>query len=248
MHPAFCHELGIPGGEEMGFDEKPGNTVPPDLPFFTETGREILLKDLLKGPVILTIIYYRCENACDLLLTDLSATLRSFADKPETAPQLITVSFNPEETPADAVKAKALAFETIEKPYPADKWRFLTGRAESIKKLTDAVGFRYIVQDGEFTHPLGLIVLSPKGKIMRYIMGTDFLPLDITMSLMEASTGTIQPTLVRVLRFCFAYDPQSHRYVFNLLQVSAVAISITIGIFVLYLVLSGRKRRQKGVH
>jgi protein SCO1/2 len=156
------------------------------------------------------------------------------------------MSVDEHETPTDAMKAKTIAFEALQKPYPADRWHFLTGSAASIKKATDAVGFRFVKRGDEFDHPLCLIVLSPAGKVTRYIMGTDYLPIDITMSLMEASTGTVRPTIARVFRACFSYEPKSHQYVFNILRVSATVIFSLLGVFVAYLIISGRKRRAKG--
>ncbi|HMD68590.1 MAG TPA: SCO family protein [Chitinivibrionales bacterium] len=228
----------------MGMDEKPGALVPLDIPFVTQTGDTIRLRDIVKGPTILSLLYYKCPDACSTLLTSIANVLRPFTDKPGTAPNVITISIDENETPADAMKARTIAFEAVQKPYPAQRWHFLTGPAESIKKVTAAVGFRYVKKGNEFDHPLGLIILSPQGKVTRYILGTDFLPMDITMSLMEASNGTVQPTIARVLRACFSYDPKSHRFVFKILQVSATVILTLLGIFVAYLIASGRKRKQ----
>jgi protein SCO1/2 len=230
----------------MGIDEKLGSMVPLDLPFVTENGDTVLLKDVFKGPTILSILYYKCPNACNMLIMSIANVLRSITDKPGLAPNVITMTVDEHEMPADAMKAKTIAFETLQKPYPADRWHFLTGSAASIKKTTDAVGFRFVKKGDEFDHPLCLIILSPQGKVTRYIMGTDYLPMDITMSLMEASAGTARPAIARVLRACFSYDPKSHRYVFNILRVSATVIFSLIGIFIVYLVVSGRKRHARG--
>jgi protein SCO1/2 len=144
------------------------------------------------------------------------------------------------------MKARTIAFEAMQNQYPADRWHFLTGSDESIDKVADAVGFHFVKKGDDFDHPLCLIILSPKGKVVRYILGTDYLPADIAMSLMEASSGTVQPTIARVLRACFSYDPKSHRLVFNLMRVSATVIISLLAIFITYLVVSGRKRRSKG--
>ncbi len=229
----------------MGMDEKPGALVPLDVPFVTETGDSVRLKDLIKSPTILSLLYYKCPDACSTLLTAIAGVLRPFADKPEAAPNVITISIDENETPADAMKARTIALEAVQKPYPAKRWHFLTGPAQSVKKVADAIGFRYVKRGDEFDHPLGIIILSPQGKVTRYIMGTDFLPVDITMSLMEASTGTVQPTIARVLRACFSYDPKSHRFVFNILQVSATVIFSLLAIFIVYLIVSGRRRMAR---
>jgi protein SCO1 len=241
--PAVAVDSGAAGA--MGMDEHPGAMVPLDIPFVTEAGASVRLSDAVKGPTILSLLYYKCPDACSTLLTSIANVLRPFADKPESAPNVIIISIDENETPADAAKAKTIAFEALQKPYPAQRWCFLTGPAESIKKVTAAVGFRYVKKGNEFDHPLGLIVLSPKGKVVRYILGTDYLPMDISMSLMEASNGTVQPTIARVLRACFSFDPKSHRFVFNILQVSATVIFSLLGIFIVFLVVLGRKRASR---
>lgn len=232
--------------QEPGFDEKPGVYVPLDLVFTGENGSSTKLKDFIIGPTILSLVYYKCPNACDYLLTGIASVLRSYNDKQGSEPNLLTITIDETETTNDAIKAKNIAFEAIQTPFPANKWHFLTGSKESIKKLTEAVGFHFVKKGDDFDHPIGLIILSPQGKVVRYIIGTDFLPVDLTMSLMEASSGTIMPTIARVLRFCFSYNPKSHQFVFNTLRVSAIVIFTLVGIFVIYLIISGNKRRLKG--
>lgn len=230
----------------MGFDERGGAMIPLDLVFITELGDTVRLGDVVRGPTILSILYYKCPNACSILLTGIAKMLSAFAGKPGTTPNLISVSIDETETPADARKAKSIALAGLQKPFPADHWRFLTGKRESIKKLTDTVGFRFVKKGDDFDHPLGIIILSPRGKVVRYIMGTDFLPVEIRMSLMEASAGVVQPAIARVVRACFSYDPQGRRFVFKILQVSAVVIFSILGIFIAYLVATGKSRRRKG--
>lgn len=230
----------------MGFDEREGNFVPSGLPFVTEQGDTVRLGKAIKGPTILALLYYHCPNACSMLLSGIAKMLASFADNPESPPNVLSISIDEHETPADALKAKSIAFAVLGKQFPDEKWRFLTGPKESIKALTDAVGFRFVKKDDDFDHPLGIIILSPEGKVVRYITGTDFIPVEIKMSLMEASSGTVQPAIARVLRACFSYDPKSHQLVFNVLQVSAAVIFLILGLFIVYLVVSAKSRR-KGV-
>ncbi|MEK6796787.1 MAG: SCO family protein [Spirochaetota bacterium] len=230
----------------VGIEEKKGSTIPLDTKFVDEYGGSVLLKDVVQGPTILCFVFYTCRNECLSVVTSLSSALRSCADKPGSEPAVVTISIDDREKPADALKIRTIAFEAIQKPYPQDRWHFLIGSAASVKQVTDAAGFRFARRGNDFDHPLGLIILSPTGKVVRYIHGTEYLPMEITMSLMEARTGTIQPTIARALRMCFSYDPKSHRYVFNLLRVSASVIIVFIGIFIAYLVISSRRRRNKG--
>ena len=228
----------------MGFDERGGNVVPPGLKFVAEQGDTVRLGEVIKGPTILSLVYYKCANECSLLLSGIAKVLQSFADKPETAPTVITISIGDDETPADAVKARSIAFASLPKNFPADRWHFLRGPKESVKKLADAVGFHFVKKGDDYDHPLGIIILSPGGKVVRYITGTDFLPVEINMSLMEASSGKVQPAIARVLRACFSIDPKSHQLVFNILQVSAVVIFLILGLFIMYLIVSGKSRRK----
>jgi protein SCO1/2 len=256
-HGGHSHGAGTPGDSlkkdadttasaPIGVDEKLGSIVPLSALFVTEKGDTVPLKSLIQGPTIISLLYYKCPNACSLLLMSIANVLRSFADNPEKSPHVLCMSIDENETIADARKAKAIAFQAIQKPYPQDHWHFLTGSDESIDAVADAVGFHFAKKGDDFDHPMCLIVLSPQGKVVRYIMGTDYLPADVSMSLMEASTGTIQPTIARVLRVCFSYDPKSHRLVFNLLQVSATVIITLLAIFITYLVISGKNRNAKG--
>ena len=180
------------------------------------------------------------------MLTSIAAALRPYAEKPGTEPNLVSITIDERELPSDAMKAKDIAYVSIEKPFPKEKWHFLTGSKESIKKITDATGFRFIRKGNDFDHPLGIIILSPDGKIVRYIPGNDFLPIELKMSLLEASNGIVSPTIARVVRYCFSFNPKSHQMVFNTLRVSATVIFLLVGAFAAYLLISGKKRRNAG--
>jgi len=139
-----------------------------------------------------------------------------------------------------------VALAAIQKPFPPEAWRFLTGGAQAIAELTDAVGFRFQRRGQEIDHPLALIVLSPQGRVTRYLVGEEFLPLDLHISILEASRGTIGPTVARVARFCLRYDEANHRFAFNTLKVSAIVTLSLAAALVLFLVLGGGKRRARG--
>ena len=230
----------------IGIEEKPGALVPLETRFHGEDGREVSLRELVRGPTLLSFVYYRCPNACDLLLTDTAAAVRPLTLRPGRDFQLLSVSVDERETPADAREAKRLALAMLPQTFPPQAWRFLTGSKESIARLSDAVGFHFRRQGAEFDHPMALIALSPAGKVTRYLIGSEFLPLDLHMSILEASKGMIGPTIARVLRFCLHYDANAGRYVFNTLKVTAIVTLTFAAAFVLYLVLAGRKRRIIG--
>jgi protein SCO1 len=242
--PAFGKDGAI-SASAVGIEERLGASVDLDLRFAGEDGAQVRLGDLVRTPVILSLVYFRCPNACDFLLIGMADVLNSLPAEPGKDYRVLTLSIDDRETAMDARAAKRIGLESIGRPFPADAWRFLTGSGEAIRALSDAVGFRFARNGDVFDHPLGLVVLSPQGKVVRYLNGTAFLPADLKMSLLEASTGTIGPTISRVLRFCFRTDPSSHRLVFNTLKVTG-AVTLTIAAaFVLYLILSTRKRRMK---
>jgi protein SCO1/2 len=240
----FGHGQGRSAG--VGIEERLGAYVPLDIRFFGEDGAPVSLRELVRTPTILSMVYYRCANVCDVLVMSIADVLRSLPGEPGRDFVVLTISVNDREIPADARKAKRIGLESIQKPFPGAAWRFLTGEDASIDAVADAIGYRFVQNGDDIDHPLGLVVLSPQGKIVRYMNGTSFLPADLRMSLLEASTGTIGPTISRVLRFCFRVDPASHTLVFNSLKVTAtVTLLLALGL-VLYLVVSGRKRRAKG--
>jgi protein SCO1 len=227
----------------VGIEQHLGALVPLDARFTLEDGSTASLGDIIRVPTMLALVYYRCPNACDYMLTGMAGVIAAVEAVPGKEYQVITLTIDPRETTVDALKAKKIGLESIQAPFPPDDWRFLSGDDKSIRAVADAVGFHYVREGNDFNHPLGLVILSAKGKIVRYMLGTDFLPVDLKMSLMEASTGTVGPTIARVLRFCLSYDPQNRRYVFNTLKVTGVVTLALAAGFVLYLVLSGRRRR-----
>jgi protein SCO1/2 len=167
-------------------EEQPRARVPLEARFTDEKGRELALGELIRGPTILSLLYYRCANACDLLLLGTAEAVRSLPLEPGRDYTLLTVSIDERETPADARQARRIALASIQKPFPPEAWRFLTGSAESIHELADAVGIRFRRRGQELDHPLALVVLSPEGRVTRYLVGEEFLPMDLHLSILAA--------------------------------------------------------------
>jgi len=243
--PAHAQGGGASSVTQIGIDEKLGGTVALDATFAGEDGSPVTLRQLIHTPTILALVYYNCPNVCDYLLTGVAGVLKGLPAEPGTDFNVITISIDDRETPADARRAKRIGLECIEKPFPPESWRFLTGTVPNIAAIADSVGLRFVRRDTYFDHPVGIIILSPAGKIVRYMNGADFLPADLKLSLLEASEGRVGPTIARFLRICFSYDPTSHKLVFNMLQVVATVTISVAGAFIVYLVLAGRKRRRQ---
>lgn len=232
------------GEAVVGIEQKLGATLPLDAPFVDENGAAVTIGQLLGKPTILAFVYYTCPNVCDYLLTNLAGTLTSVAADAGTRYNVLTISINPSETAADARKAKRIGLETVQAPFRPDAWRFLVGGEQAIAAVTGAAGFHYRAVDGYFDHPVALVVLSAKGTIVRYMYGDTFLPADLQLAILQADKGVVAPSIAKLLRVCFAVDPVSHRLVFRTLRVVATVTLLAAGSFVLYLVLSGRRRRR----
>ena len=246
--PSAAEAKGDPEtSQEVGFYENAGGLVPLDVTFHDETGAAVTLRNLVHLPTILALVYYRCPNVCDALLTGIAGSLRSLDATPGTDYQAIAISIDPTETAVDARKAKRISLESIEKPFPPSAWRFLTGDSAGIGLVAQATGFRYRKVGAGFDHPVGIIVLSAKGKIIRYMYGADFLPADLKLSLLEASAGTVGPTIAKVIRICFATDPKSHALVFNILRIVGTVTIAAAGLLTGYIVFATARRKRAAV-
>lgn len=236
---------------KLGMEEHPGTMLPLDLPFSDETGKQVTFRHLMDGrPAILTLNYYGCPGLCTPQLNDLAKSLTQVGLTENRDYRVITLSFNPDETPDKAAEKKKNLLGSMSRPFDPEAWRFLTGTDENIRKITEAVGFHYEKQTGphgmeEYIHPAVLVALSPEGRITRYLNGIKQLPFDIQMALMEAAEGTVRPTIAKTLLFCFAYDPKNKTYVFAAEKIGAVLLSLILAGFFLYLVLTGRKKREE---
>jgi len=233
-----------PSAEEsadVGLEEKLGATIPLGARFIDETGRPVFLRDLVSMPTIIAPVYYHCPNVCNFLQGGLARVLPGIKLEPGKDFRVLSISFDETETPAEARKSKALYMDAMNGRFPADAWTFLTGEKKEILRVTDAAGYHFKRQGPDFMHPVALIVVSPQGKIIRYLHGTSVLPMDLTLALVEASEERIGATIRKVAQFCFSYDPENNRYVFNLFRVSATAILLTAGAFLAFLILRGRK-------
>ncbi|MBC8423565.1 SCO family protein [bacterium] len=228
------------------FTEHLGEYVPGDIALVDENGETVLLADYVDRPTILSLVYYACPGICTPLLNEVADILGKSSLDPAQQPfQLLTVSFEPKDTPELAREKRANYLQLLSRPLPPETWHFFTGDQANIDRLTRAVGFSYKRAGNEYIHPGGLIILAPDRKIVRYLPGTRFLPFDFQMGVHEASRGKVTPTTARLLRFCFSYDPVGRTYVFNLARVVGSVMLISILIFVGFLYFSTRRKHAK---
>ena len=232
---AFSAAAALPAGLQVDFDQKLGGQVPLDLMFHDEEGRAVRLGDLFGGrPVILSLAYYDCPMLCGMSLQGIASSLKTLSFDAGREFEVVTVSFNPKETAAQAKAKKIQMLDLYGRPGTAPGWRFLTGDAEPIRKLTEAVGFRY-AWDGEqkqYAHPTGIIVLTPGGRIARYFFGVEYAPKDLRLGLVEAADSRIGTLADRLLLLCYSYDPNTGRYsglAINLVRTGGIVTLLLLG-------------------
>ncbi len=233
----------------VGIVERLGQTVPLDLEFYDEQGHLVPLRHVITKPTIVTFVYYRCPGICSPLLTELSEIVEKMDLEPGRDYQILTLSFDHRETPDLAASKKESYLTMMDRTIDPNSWRFFTGDSQAILAFTDAAGFYFRPEGDDFVHAGALIILSPEGKITRYINGIRYLPFDVKMAVIEASEGKTGPTVARLLKFCYSYDPEAKRYAFDITRVGAVAILFFIGVFVVvFLAKPKKKLEREGTH
>ncbi len=203
-----------------------------DLEFTDEQGKIMRLGEFIDQPTILLPIYFYCPNICSRNLAKLAIALNSLSFKPGKGYKVIALSFNEAEGFEDAAQAKRNYLKLTGENFPSDAWTFLTGKQKVIKAAMDAVGFRFKkVNDETFIHPAALIILAKDGKIIRYVYGS-FLAGDIDMGLADATKGRPSLSVKRLLAFCFNYDPNKNKSVFQYVKIGVMLFFCTILVFV----------------
>jgi len=202
---------------DIGIKEHLGGKVSiGDLHFKDDEGKDVTLsKYTSRGrPIILAMVYYECPNLCNMLLNGLTDSLKSLDWTPGDQFDIVAVSINPRETPDLAAKKKAAYIKEYGRPQTASGWHFLTGEESQIKRLASEVGFgyRYDKQEQQYAHAAVIDVLTPEGKVSRYLYGIEFAQRDLRLALTEASSGKIGNVVDRFLLFCYHYDPQTRKY------------------------------------
>jgi protein SCO1 len=252
-HPPFleAHPVHDPQDDilkSIGVDENLGGAVPLDAVFRNQNGEEVRLGDYVAGgPVLLTLNYYTCPMLCPITLRNLLGAVSAISGVSLARDyRIVTVSFDPADR---AEEARARSGEIYEKmkgiPDPGDRWPFLFGAEPAIRALTTAVGFRYRKVGKEFAHPDVFVVLTPEGRISRYLYGIEQDPLDLKMALIEAAGGNIgkSTALNQVLLFCFQYDPVGKKYALyarNIMKAGGVLTIALLGGLLLVLWKRGR--------
>ncbi len=233
---------------EVGIVEKLGQSLPLDVELYNQNGQLVSFGSVLKKPAIVAFVYYRCPGICTPQLTEVARMVDKVDLQPGIDYQIITISFDHRETPDIALEKQENYLSTIHRSIQPAAWQFFTGDSASIQTLTGAAGFYFRPDGKDWTHPTALIFVSPEGKIVRYVNGIQYLPIDIKMAIMDAAEGKTGPTVARLLRLCYSYDPESKSYTFAFVRVATVMIVGFTGIFVLVFVAIPRRKMAKGVN
>jgi protein SCO1/2 len=233
---------------EIGFDQHLNARLPLNTPLRDEAGRAARLGDYFgKRPVVLVFAYYDCPMLCTLAINGLSSALNVLSLNPGADFEIVTVSFDPRDTPATATAKKARYLERYKRADAEIAWHFLIGDQKAIERLTKAAGFRYAwdAETKQFAHPTGVIVLTPDGRLARYLFGIEYGPRDLRLAIVEASSGKIGSPVDSLLLYCYHYDPMTGRYGFVIMRAMRIAGATTVlalGGFIFAMVRKERRR------
>lgn len=237
VHPAPVAETSI------GVTEKLGEFIAAETRFFDEGGKAVTMAEIVDKPTIIVPVYFSCPNVCAIIQSSLTAVLPDVKLEPGVDFQVVSVSFDDTDTPTLAAHQKNNYMAAMDFMYPESGWRFLTGDEANIRKLMDSLGFGFRREGKDFLHPVVVITVSPKGKIVRYLYGTKPLAFDLTMAATEAGKERIGLSVKRVLAYCFSYDPEGKRYAFNFMKITGTGILFILAVLLVSLMLAGRKKR-----
>jgi protein SCO1/2 len=238
---------------DVGIDQKLDAQVPLDLGFRDDTGRTVKLADYFGSkPVILALVYYDCPMLCTQVLNGLAGSLKALTLNAGEEFLVLTVSFDPRETPELAAGKKKSYLAHYSRPGAAAGWHFLTGSESSIESLTRAVGFRYRydAEKAQYAHASGIMVLTPQGRLSRYFYGIEYAPRDLRLGLVEASNGRIGSPVDQLLLFCYHYDPATGKYgpvVMNFVRLGGAATVLTLGTFLVLFLRRDARRSHSDI-
>jgi protein SCO1/2 len=218
----------------IGIDQRLNTVIPLDTVFRDETGASVPLRSYFGNRAVLLVpVYFRCPMLCSQVLSGMVAGLRPLSLKPGRDFEIVAISFDPADTPADALKERDQYSSRYSSKAGISGWHFLTGTEPSIRAIMDAVGFHYRWDPANkiFVHPSGIMILTPEGRLARYLYGVEYEPKDLKLSLIEASNNRIGSPVDQILLFCYHYDPKTGKYgavVINTLRLAAILMLVAL--------------------
>jgi protein SCO1 len=241
----------LPGNkvaQEVGLDQKLDTLIPLGLTFTDETGKKVRFAEYFgKRPVILTLAYYECPMLCTQVLNGLVGSMRTLKFDAGKEYEVITVSIDHRETPALAAGKKREYLADYDRAGTENGWHFLTGDSVSIARLADAVGFRFMYdpESKEYAHASGIMVITPEGRLSRYLYGIEYPPRDLRYSLIDASENRIGSVVDKVLMLCFNYDPHTGKYGVAIMTIVRLAGLATVLAIIGFIFVSTRRERRR---
>ena len=215
--------------------EQLGGQVPLEATFREQDGRTVALGELLAGgePVVMALVYYECPMLCGLVLGGLARGMRQTGLELGKDFRALSVSFDPREKPGLALVRQTAWLQSMGRPEATAGWRFLTGEEPQIRKVTEAVGFKYAYDQAtrQYAHAAAIVVLAPGGKISRYLYGVEYPAKELRLSLVEAADGKVGTSFDRFLLTCYRYDPATRRYVpyaMGFVRAGAVLVAVVL--------------------
>lgn len=259
LYSSRPYEARAPSGlpkalSSVGIDQKLNEQLPLDLMFTDEKGEHVKLGQFFgKKPVVLSLVYYQCPMLCNQVLNGMVTAFKVMAFKPGEEFEVVTISFDPRETPALAAAKKNTYVNYLpesKRASAASGWHFLTADEASIKRITETVGFRYHFDDAtnQFAHASAIYVATPQGKLARYFYGIEYAPRDLRLGLIEAADNKIGTPVDQLLLYCFHYDPASGKYgaaIMNVMRLAGVAT--VLGVVAMLFALRRRAQTRRGL-
>lgn len=234
--------------EEVGVDEKLGTVVDGSLEFVAENGRPVPLRSYLNQgrPVILNFVYYSCPMLCSMVLNGVTSSIRELSWTPGKEYEILTISFDPRETHELAAAKKQAYLASFDRAAPG--WHFFSDNNDSARKLANQVGYKYRWDKTrqQYAHSAALIMLTPDGKVARYLYGIKYKAFDLRLGLTEAAQGRMQGTkMEQMLLYCFQYDPNARSYVMTARNIMRVGGAMTVLILGVTLMRLWRRDREQ---
>jgi len=248
LAPGSATKLKGPDFSNIGIDQKLNSQVPLNLAFTASNGDAVTLGRYFHGkPVVLNLVYYRCSTLCPEVLNGIVSSLKQVKFGIGKDYEVVTVSFDPRDTPSDSAAKKAMLMNDLGVPGAANGWHFLTGNDTNIHTLANAVGFKYRwdPQSQQYLHATGIMVLTPTGRVSKYFYGIDFKPSDLRFGLIQASNDKIGNVVDAILLFCCRYNPRSGKYDWlasRLLSIGGAITLLGLGSFLIFMIKTQPKR------
>jgi protein SCO1/2 len=241
-----------PGLKNVGMRQNLNQPIPADLTFTDDLGRTVRLGDYFgKRPIILNLVYFTCPMLCGEVLSGLENSLRMMKFDVGKEFDVITVSFDPHDTPEAAAKKKSEFLRRYKRPGAEQGWHFLVGHQDAINSLTKAAGFdyEYDPKTRQFAHTAAILILTPEGRIAQYYYGIEYPPKDLRLGLVEAGTGKIGNVVDALLLYCYHYDPEQGKYsatILRVLRLAGVATMLFIGTLIFVMIRRGPSHDAPG--